>query len=61
MKSHINAAGNRVVDATPNEIHAMRPAIIAALRRHGCPVNEIEDRAQDIELLIWQAVNEGRV
>lgn len=61
MKSHINAVGNRIVDATIEEIHAMRPAIVAALRRHGCPIHEVEDRAQDIELLIWQAVNEGRV
>jgi len=61
MKSHINGAGNRIVDATPQEIHAMRPSIIVALRRHGCPVNDAEDRAQDIEVLVWQAVNDGRV
>lgn len=61
MKSHINDAGNRIVDATPNEINALRPCILAALRRHGCPEREIEDRAQDVELFVWQAVNEGRV
>lgn len=61
IRSHINAAGNRIVDATPQEIHALRPAIVAALRRYGCPIHEVEDRAQDVEILVWQAVIEGRV
>ena len=61
MKSHINPAGNRIVDATPREIHALRPCILAALRRHGCPERETEDRAQEVAIVVWQAVNEGRV
>ena len=61
MRFHINAAGNRIVDATPQEIHAIRPSIVAALRRYGCPIHEVEDRAQDVEILVWQSVNEGRV
>lgn len=61
MRSHINEAGNRIVDATPKDIDALRPCIVAALRRHGCPERETEDRAQEVAIVVWQAVNEGRV
>lgn len=61
MRFIANLAGNRIVDASPEETHALRPCICAALRRHGCPEREIEDIAQNVEIVTWQCINEGRV
>jgi hypothetical protein len=57
----VNLAGNRIVDATPEETHALRPCVCAALRGHGCPEREIDDIAQHVEIVTWQAIAEGRV
>jgi len=61
MRFVVNPAGNRIVDATPEETHALRPCVCAALRRHGCPEREIDDITQHVELITWQAITEGRV
>lgn len=61
MRFRINPAGNRIVDATPEEIHALRPGIRAALRRWRVPQGDIEDFAQDVEIITWQAIQEQRV
>lgn len=61
MRFVINHAGNRIVDATPEETHALRPCICAVLRRHGCPSREIDDIAQHVEIVTWQAIQDGRI
>lgn len=61
MKFFVNLAGNRVVHATPEETHALRPCVCAALRRYGCPEREIDDIAQHVEIVTWQAIRDGRV
>ncbi|MBK9259818.1 MAG: hypothetical protein IPM54_08270 [Polyangiaceae bacterium] len=61
MRFVINHAGNRIVDATPEETHALRPCICAALRRHGCPEREIDDIAQHVEIVTWQGIQDGRI
>lgn len=61
MRFYVNAAGNRMVDATPEETHSFRPVVCAVLRRYGCPEREIDDIAQHVEIITWQAIGEGRV
>jgi DNA-directed RNA polymerase specialized sigma24 family protein len=61
MRYRINHAGNRIVEATPAETHALTPCICAALRRWHCPESNVEEFAQDVELITWQALAEQRV
>lgn len=61
MKYRTNHNGDPVVDASPEETHALRPVIRAVLRRYGCPEREIDDIAQHVEIVTWQAIGEGRV
>lgn len=61
MRFIINPAGNRIVEATPEETHALRPVICAVLRRYGCPEREIDDIAQNVEIITWQAVRDTRI
>lgn len=61
MRFIVNHAGNRIVDASPEETHALRPVVCAVLRRYGCPEREIDDLAQNVEIITWQAIGEGRV
>jgi hypothetical protein len=61
MRYQKNSAGNRIVVATPKETHALRPCICAALRRWHCPEGDIEDFAQEVEVITWQALVEKRV
>lgn len=61
MKYRINPAGNRIVDATPEETHALRPAIAAAFRRWRANEVDIPDFCQDVEIIAWRAIAEQRV
>lgn len=61
MRYRINPAGNRIVDATPEETHVLRPRIRAVFRRWRVPPGDIEDFAQDVEIVTWQAIHEQRV
>ena len=61
MRAVINAAGNRIVDATPEETHALRPAIRAAFHRWRASEADIEDFCQHVEIITWHALSEGRV
>lgn len=61
MKYRKNHNGDPVVDASPREVHELRPVVCAVLRRHGCPEREIDDIAQHVEIVLWQSLNEGRV
>lgn len=61
MRYRINPAGNRIVDATPEETHALRPCIRAVFRRWRAAPGDIEDFAQDVEIVAWQAIQEQRV
>jgi len=61
MKYRVNPDGSRSVVATPEEVHKLRPCIVAALRRHKCPEQDIEDLAQNVEIITWQALNEGQI
>lgn len=61
MRYRINEAGNPMVVATPAEVHALRPAIHACFRRWRANEGDIEDFAQDVEIVVWQALDEGRV
>ncbi|HMY18027.1 MAG TPA: hypothetical protein PKA58_17000, partial [Polyangium sp.] len=53
--------GDPVVDASPREVHELRPVVCAVLRRHGCPEREIDDITQHVEIVLWQNIGEGRV
>jgi hypothetical protein len=61
MRYRINPAGNRIVDATPEETRTLRPCIVAAFRRWRAPEGDIEDFAQNVEIVAWQAIQEQRV
>lgn len=62
MKYIINHAGNRIVQATSNEVHALRPPIVAAFRkRSNIPVGDIEDFCQEVEIVAWRAITEQRI
>jgi len=61
MKYRPNHNGDPVVDASPREVHELRPVVCAVLRRHGCPEREIDDIAQHVELVMWRCIAEGRV
>lgn len=61
MKYRKNHNGDPVVDASPGEIYALRSCIFAYLRRHGCPEQWLEDCGQDVTIIVWQGVVEGRI
>jgi DNA-directed RNA polymerase specialized sigma24 family protein len=61
MRYRINPAGNRIVEATPEETRALRPAIAATFRRWRANEDDIEDFCQDVEIVAWQAITEQRV
>lgn len=61
MRYRINEAGNPMVVATPADVHALRSAICAAFRRWRANEGDIEDFAQDVEIVVWQALDEQRV
>jgi DNA-directed RNA polymerase specialized sigma24 family protein len=61
MRFVINPAGNRIVDATPEETHALRPALRASFRRWRANEADIDDICQNVEIITWQALSEGRV
>lgn len=61
MRVVINSAGDRIVDATAEETHALRPAIRAAFCRWRASEADIEDLCQQVELITWQTLSEGRV
>lgn len=61
MKYHVNHAGNRIVDATPKELLALMPSVAAAFRRWRANEADIEDHCQQVAIVTWQALNEGRI
>ncbi len=61
MRYRPNHNGDPLVDASPREVHDLRPVVCAVLRRHGCPEREIDDIAQHVSVITWQSLNEGRV
>ncbi len=61
MRYRINEAGNPMVVATPADVHALRPTICACFRRWRASDGDIEDFAQDVEIVVWQALDEQRV
>lgn len=62
MKYIINPAGNRIVQATPEETRKLRPSIAAAFRkRSNVAPDEIEDFCQEVEVITWRSVQEQRI
>lgn len=61
MRFVINEAGNRIVIATAEETHALRPAIRAAFRRWRANEADIEDLCQEVEIITWRAIEERRL
>jgi len=62
MKYIINPAGNRILIATPEEVHVLRPSIVAAFRkRSNIPAGDIEDFCQEVEITTWRAIQEQRI
>lgn len=61
MRYRTNEAGNPMVVATPVDVRALRPAICACFRRWRAPNGDIDDFAQDVEIIVWQALDEQRV
>lgn len=62
MKYIVNHAGNRIVEATPEEVHTLRPSIVAAFRkRSNVPAADIEDFCQEVEITTWRAIQEQRI
>jgi hypothetical protein len=56
-----NPAGNRIVVATPEETHALRPAIRASYRRWKAPDASIDDFCQEVEIVTWRGIVEQRI
>lgn len=56
-----NHAGNRIVVATPEETHALRPAIRASYRRWRAPDGIIDDFCQEVEIITWHGIVEQRI
>lgn len=61
MQYRLNHNGDRIVDASPEETHALRPAIRACFRRWRAFDADIEDFCQHVELVTWQAIVDGRI
>lgn len=62
MKYIINPAGNRIVEATPEETRKLRPSIVAAFRKRNCiAFADIEDFCQEVEITTWRAIQEQRI
>lgn len=62
MKYIINPAGNRIVQATPEETRKLRPSIAACFRkRSNVPEVDIEDFCQEVEIVAWRAIQEQRI
>jgi DNA-directed RNA polymerase specialized sigma24 family protein len=56
-----NPAGNRIVVATAEETHALRPAIRASYRRWKAPDGSIDDFCQEVEIVAWRGIVEQRI
>lgn len=61
MKYIINPAGNRIVVATPEETHALRPRMRSAFRGWRANGGDIEDLCQEVEIIVWRAIAEQRI
>lgn len=61
MKYIINPAGNRIVIATPEETHALRPRMRTAFRCWRANGGDIEDLCQEVEIIVWRAIAEQRI
>ncbi len=61
MRYRTNQAGVRVVDATPEDIRALRPSIAACLRSRRLSENDIDDFCQEVEIVAWTALVDGRI
>lgn len=61
MKYIVNAAGNRIVVATPKETHALRPSIRACFRGWRANDDDIEDFCQEVEIITWKCIIEQRI
>jgi hypothetical protein len=61
MKYIRNLAGNRIVVATAEETHALRPAIRASYRRWKAPDGSIDDFCQEVEIIAWRGIVEQRI
>jgi len=61
MKYIRNHAGNRIVVATPEETHALRPAIRASYRRWKAPDSMIDDFCQEVEIVTWRCIVDQRI
>jgi hypothetical protein len=61
MKYIRNPAGNRIVVATPEETHALRPAIRASYRRWKAPDSMIDDFCQEVEIVTWRGIVDQRI
>lgn len=61
MKYICNPAGNRIVVATPEEIHALRPRIDVAFRCWKVNGGDIEDFCQEVEIIAWKGVVDQRI
>jgi len=61
MRYITNPAGNRIVDATPEETRTLRPSIRACFRRWGANGGDIEDFCQDVEVIVWRAISQQRI
>ena len=62
MKYVVNHAGNRILQATPEETRALRPRIAACFRkRSNIPAVDIEDFCQEVEITTWRAIQEQRI
>jgi len=56
-----NDDGSAVVEATIAEVYALRPKITACLARWGVPRQDRADLFQQIAIVTWMALRDGRV
>jgi DNA-directed RNA polymerase specialized sigma24 family protein len=61
MRYIINPAGNRIVDAIPKDIRALRPSIAMNMRWRHISEADVEDFCQEVEIITWQAVVDRRI
>jgi hypothetical protein len=61
VKYIINAAGNRIVVATPQETRSLRPSIRACFRGWRANDDDIEDFCQEVEIITWKCVQDQRI
>lgn len=52
---------NRFLEASPEDIRSMRPFVRKTFRKLNINAEDAEDLAQNVEIITWQAIDEGLI